>query len=109
MAALCLLERKHRVIWMEGSQILQSLSGSCMLGDTHGKATSVPNCVSMYCAVEAQHSIVRMIKRLTFGSSVMDLLVIRALLGHEPRKIACQVATAISVALKKVIEVSDRV
>jgi hypothetical protein len=40
---------------------------------------------------------------------VMDLLVIRALLRHEPRKMACQVATAISVALKKVIEVSYRV
>ena len=109
MAALCLLKRKHRVSWMEGSQILQSLSGSCMHGATHGEATSVPNYVSMYCVLEAQHSIVRMIKRLTFGSSMMDLLVIRALSRHEPRKMARQVAMGISVALKMVIEVSYRV
>ena len=90
---------------MEGSQILQSLSGSCMLGATHGDATSVPNYASMYCVLEAQHSIVRMIKRLTFGGSMMDILVIRALSRHEPRKMARQVATGIFVALKMVIEV----
>ena len=80
-----------------------------MLGATHGEATSGPNYVSMYCALEAQHSIVRMIKRLTSGISMMDLFVIKALLRYEPGKMARQVATGISVALKMVIEVSYRV
>jgi hypothetical protein len=109
IAALRLLKRKHRVTWMEGSQILQSLSGSCMLGATNEEATSGPNYASMYCALEAQHSIVKMIKRLTFGSSMMDTFEIKALSRHEPRKMARQVATGISVALKMVNEVSYRV
>jgi hypothetical protein len=77
-----------------------------MLGNAAGKATSGADYASMYCAPEAKHSIARMIKRLTFSSSVMDLLVIRAILLHEPRKMARQVATGIPVALKIVIEVS---
>ena len=70
--------------WREGSQILQSLSGGHMLGVTDGKALSGTNFLSMNCAPEAQHSIVRVIKRLTFSSSIMNFLVIRALLHQEP-------------------------
>ena len=65
-------------------QILQSLTGSHILGVTDGNATSDANCASMYCAPEAQHSIVGMIKRLTFSSRMMDLLMIRAPLLHIP-------------------------
>jgi hypothetical protein len=39
----------------------------------------------------------------------MDPLMIRAVLLQEPRKMARQVATGISVLLKKIIEVSYRV
>jgi hypothetical protein len=80
-----------------------------MLGVSDGNATSGANYLSVYCALEAQHSIIRMIKRLTFSSSIMDLLIIRAVLPQEPRKMARQVATGVSVLLKKVIEVSYRV
>jgi hypothetical protein len=72
------------VSWREGSQILQSLSGSHCLGVTDGNATSGANYMSMYCALEAQHSIVGMIKGLTFSSSIMDPLMIRARLLQEP-------------------------
>ena len=70
--------------WMEGPQILQSLSGSYMLGVTDASATSGANYLSMYCAPEAQHSIVRMNKGLTFGSSIMDFLIIGTRLLQEP-------------------------
>jgi hypothetical protein len=92
-------------------QILHSPSGSHLLGVTDGNASSGANYLSMYCAPEAQHSIVRMIKRLTFGNSMVDLLMIRVLFPQEqePRKMAHQVATVISVAPKKVIEISYRV
>jgi hypothetical protein len=80
-----------------------------MLGVSDRKAFSGANYLSMYCALEAQHSIVRMIKWLTFSSSVMDLLIIRALLLNEPRKMARQVAMGISMHLKKVKEISYRV
>jgi hypothetical protein len=79
-----------------------------MLGVSDGNATSGANYLPMYCALEAQHSIVRMIKRLTFSSSGMDLLIIRAVLLQEPRKMSRQVAAGISVLLKKAIEVSYR-
>ena len=65
-------------------QILQSLSGSRIPGMTDGNATSDANWPSMYCALEAQHSIVRMIKGPTFSSSMMDLLMIRTLLLQVP-------------------------
>ena len=65
-------------------QILQSPRGSHILGVIDGNATSGANYVSIYCALEAQHSIVRMIKRLTFSSSIMDLLMIRAPLLQYP-------------------------
>jgi hypothetical protein len=65
-------------------QILQSLTGSHILGVTDGNATSDANCASMYCAPEAQHSIVRILKRLTFSSSMMDLLMIRTLMLQVP-------------------------
>jgi len=68
----------------EASQIMQSLTGSHLLGVTDRKASSGTNYFSMYCALGAQHSIVRMIKRLTFSSGVMDLLIIRARLLQEP-------------------------
>ena len=55
-----------------------------MLGVTDGKAMSGANYLSTHCAPEAQHSIVRVIRRLTFSSSTMDFLVIRALLHQEP-------------------------
>ena len=47
---------------MEGLEILQSLSGSHLLGVTDGKASSGANYLTMYCAPETQHSIVRMTK-----------------------------------------------
>jgi hypothetical protein len=81
---LRLMKCKQRVIWREGSQIVQRLSGSHMLGVTDGNATSGANYLSMYCALEAQHPIVRMIKMLTSGSSIMDSLMIRARLLQEP-------------------------
>jgi hypothetical protein len=65
-------------------QILQSLSSSHILGATDGNATSDANYASMYCALEAQHSIVRMIKGLTFSSSMMDALMSRTLLLQVP-------------------------
>jgi len=63
----------------------------------------------MYCELEAQHSVVRMIERLTFSGSIMGLLIIRAGMLQAPREKARQVATLISYALKKVVEVSCRV
>jgi hypothetical protein len=48
-------------------------------------------------------------KALTFSSSSMDPLIIRAVLLQVPRKMACQVATGISVLLKMVVEISYRV
>jgi hypothetical protein len=83
-----------------------------MPGVFSGIATSGANYVSTYCALGAQHSIVRMIKRLTFSSSTMDPLMSRALLlqVEDPCKMARQVATRISaVLLKKVTEISFRV
>ena len=68
----------------EGLQKLQSLSGSHLLGVTDGNTTSGANYLSMYCALGAQHSIVRIIRRLTSSSSIMDPLMIRAVLLQEP-------------------------
>ena len=64
--------------------MLQSLSGSHLLGETDGNATSNANWASMYCVLEAQHSIIRVIKRLTFSSSMMNPLMIRTLMLQVP-------------------------
>lgn len=66
-------------------QIPHNLSESHLLGVIDGNATPGANYFSIYCAPEVQHLIIRMIKRLVFTSSIMDLLMIRHKLINPER------------------------
>lgn len=62
--------------------MIQSLCGTRFLGSTFGSTTSPANNVATNCT--AQYSVVRMTKGLTFSSSMMNLLIDRALISHFP-------------------------
>jgi hypothetical protein len=88
------------VVCREGSQKVYSTRGSCFFGPPDGNPGPGTNSLSMYCELEAQHSVVRMIERLTFSGSIMGPLMIRAVMLQDPREKARQVATFISYVLK---------
>lgn len=62
--------------------MIQSLFGTLFLGSIFGSATSPANNVATNCT--AQYSVVKMIKGLTFSSSIMNLLIDRAFISHFP-------------------------
>lgn len=78
-----LLSKRVKLFSREETQIIQSLFGSNLPGDTFGNAGSAANTVATNCA--AQYSLVKMTKkRLTFSGSIMNPLMLRALFFHEP-------------------------
>jgi hypothetical protein len=85
------------------------MKGSYVFGVPDGNPGPGTNSLSMYCELEAQHSVFRMVERLTSSGSIMDPSIVRAVMLQDPREKARQVATLISYALKKVVEVSCRV
>jgi hypothetical protein len=96
------------VFWTEGIEVLQSPTGGQILGCLDRNVTiSRANNLAMHCA--AQNSVVKTTKRLTYSGNTMDRfnLTTRALLAFVidlPPKMANQVATFISGALKKGVE-----
>ena len=74
-----------------------------MFGVPDGNPSSGTNSVSMYYALEAQHSVVKMIERLTFSSNIIDLLMVRAVFHDGPCEMARQVSSRvwIQVAFSK--------
>ena len=90
----------------KGSQILQSLQGSYLLGFTDGNAPSPANILAMNYAAQTWCPAVRLTEGLTFSESVVGYMRTGALRFDFPLKVARQVAMGTPSALKRIVEVA---